>query len=155
MKCPYCGEDNTQVVDTRENEDGDTVRRRRRCLSCDKRFTTYERVELQLPLVVKKNGSRVDYDREKLRGSMMLALRKRPVTSESVENALDRIEEKLVQLAEREVNSDRVGELVMRELKKLDKVAYIRFASVYRNFEDVDEFSEAIREVKTPRRRTK
>jgi transcriptional repressor NrdR len=154
MKCPYCAEDNTQVVDTRENEDGDTVRRRRRCLVCDKRFTTYERVELQLPLVVKKNGSRVDYDREKLRGSMMLALRKRPVTSESVENALDRIEEKLVQLAEREVNSDRVGELVMRELKKLDKVAYIRFASVYRNFEDVDEFSDAIREVKTPRRRT-
>ncbi len=155
MKCPYCGEDNTQVVDTRENEEGDTVRRRRRCLSCDKRFTTYERVELQLPLVVKKNGSRVDYDREKLRSSMMLALRKRPVASESVETALDRIEEKLVQLAEREVNSDRVGELVMRELKKLDKVAYIRFASVYRNFEDVDEFSDAIREVKTPRRRTK
>ncbi len=154
MKCPYCGEDNTQVVDTRENEDGDTVRRRRRCLACDKRFTTYERVELQLPLVVKKNGSRVDYDREKLKSSMMLALRKRPVTSESVENALDRIEEKLVQLAEREVNSDRVGELVMRELKKLDKVAYIRFASVYRNFEDVDEFSEAIREVKSPRRRS-
>ena len=154
MKCPYCGEDNTQVVDTRENEEGDTVRRRRRCLSCDKRFTTYERVELQLPLVVKKNGSRVDYDREKLRSSMMLALRKRPVASESVETALDRIEEKLVQLAEREVNSDRVGELVMRELKKLDKVAYIRFASVYRNFEDVDEFSDAIREVKTPRRRS-
>ncbi|MEW6293766.1 MAG: transcriptional regulator NrdR [Pseudomonadota bacterium] len=154
MKCPYCGEDNTQVVDTRENEDGDTVRRRRRCLACDKRFTTYERVELQLPLVVKKNGSRVDYDREKLKSSMMLALRKRPVTSESVENALDRIEEKLVQLAEREVASDRVGELVMRELKKLDKVAYIRFASVYRNFEDVEEFSEAIREVKTPRRRS-
>lgn len=153
MKCPYCGEDNTQVVDTRENEDGDTVRRRRRCLACDKRFTTYERVELQLPLVVKKNGSRVDYDREKLRGSMMLALRKRPVNAESVESALDRIEEKLVQLAEREVASERVGELVMRELKKLDKVAYIRFASVYRNFEDVDEFSEAIREVKTPRRR--
>ena len=151
MKCPYCAEDNTQVVDTRENEEGDTVRRRRRCLVCDKRFTTYERVELQLPLVVKKNGSRVDYDRDKLRSSMALALRKRPVTSESVENALDRIEEKLVQLAEREVASDRVGELVMRELKKLDKVAYIRFASVYRNFEDVDEFSEAIREIKKPR----
>ncbi|NWG30283.1 MAG: transcriptional repressor NrdR [Rhodocyclaceae bacterium] len=154
MKCPYCGEDNTQVVDTRENEDGDTVRRRRRCLACDKRFTTYERVELQLPLVVKKNGSRVDYDREKLKSSMMLALRKRPVTAESVEHALDRIEEKLVQLGEREVASERIGELVMRELKKLDKVAYIRFASVYRNFEDVDEFSEAIREVKAPRRRS-
>jgi transcriptional repressor NrdR len=154
MRCPYCNEDNTQVVDTRENEEGDTVRRRRRCLVCDKRFTTYERTELQLPLVVKKNGSRVDFDRDKLRSSMMLALRKRPVTTESVETALDRIEEKLVQQAEREVPSDRVGELVMRELKKLDKVAYIRFASVYRNFADVDEFSDAIREVKPAKRRS-
>jgi transcriptional repressor NrdR len=151
MKCPYCNEDNTQVVDTRENEEGDTVRRRRRCLSCDKRFTTYERVELQLPLVVKKNGSRVDFDRDKLISSMTLALRKRPVTTESVASALDRIEDKLVQLAEREVASDRIGELVMRELKKLDKVAYIRFASVYRNFADVDEFSDAVREMKRPR----
>jgi transcriptional repressor NrdR len=151
MRCPYCSEDNTQVVDTRENEEGDTVRRRRRCLACDKRFTTYERVELQLPLVVKKNGSRVDYDRDKLKSSLMLALRKRPVTTESVESAIDRIEEKLVQLAEREVPSDRIGELVMRELKRLDKIAYIRFASVYRNFADVDEFSDAIREVKRPR----
>jgi transcriptional repressor NrdR len=153
MRCPFCKADDTQVVDTRENEEGDLVRRRRRCLSCEKRFTTYERVELQLPLVVKKNGSRVDYDREKLKASMMLALRKRPVSSESVAAALDRIEEKLMQSAEREVPSERIGELVMRELKKLDKVAYIRFASVYRNFADVDEFSEAIREVKTPRRR--
>jgi len=148
MKCPYCAEPNTQVVDTRENEDGDTVRRRRRCLACDKRFTTYERVELQLPLVVKKNGSRIEYDRDKLKGSMMLALRKRPVTTDAVDAALDRIEERLVQLAEREVVSQRIGELVMRELKKLDKIAYIRFASVYRNFEDLDEFSDAIREVK-------
>ena len=153
MKCPYCSDPNTQVVDTRENEDGDTVRRRRRCLACDKRFTTYERVELQLPLVVKKNGSRVDYDREKLKASMSLALRKRPVTTESVDAAIDRIEERLVTLGEREVASDRVGELVMRELKKLDKIAYIRFASVYRNFEDLDEFSDAIREVKKPRAR--
>jgi transcriptional repressor NrdR len=151
MKCPYCADPNTQVVDTRENEDGDTVRRRRRCLACDKRFTTYERVELQLPAVVKKNGSRTDYDRDKLKASMMLALRKRPVNTESFEGALDRIEEKLVSLGEREVASDRIGELVMRELKKLDKVAYIRFASVYRNFEDLDEFSDAIREVKKPR----
>jgi len=151
MRCPYCSEDSTQVVDTRENEEGDTVRRRRRCLSCDKRFTTYERIELQLPLVVKKNGSRVDYDRDKLKSSMTLALRKRPVNTESVASALDRIEDKLVQLAEREVTSDRIGELVMRELKKLDKVAYIRFASVYRNFADVDEFSDAVREMKRPR----
>ena len=154
MKCPYCAESSTQVVDTRENEDGDTVRRRRRCLSCDKRFTTYERVELLLPLVVKKNGSRTEYDREKVQASMMLALRKRPVTTESVDAAIDRIEEKLVTLGEREVASDRIGELVMRELKKLDKIAYIRFASVYRNFEDVDAFSDVIREVQKPRRRT-
>jgi transcriptional repressor NrdR len=153
MKCPYCQDPNTQVVDTRENEDGDTVRRRRRCLACDKRFTTYERVELQMPLVVKKNGSRVDYDREKLQASMVLALRKRSVPTESLDAAIDRIEERLVTLGEREVASDRIGELVMRELKKLDKVAYIRFASVYRNFEDLDEFSDAIREVKKPRAR--
>ncbi|MBL8491854.1 MAG: transcriptional repressor NrdR [Rhodocyclaceae bacterium] len=153
MKCPYCSDPGTQVVDTRENEDGDTVRRRRRCPACDKRFTTYERVELQLPMVVKKNGSRAEYDRDKLKGSMTLALRKRPVTSESVDAALDRIGEKLVNLGEREVASDRIGELVMRELKRLDKVAYIRFASVYRNFEDVDEFSDAIREIKKPRPR--
>ncbi|HUY04148.1 MAG TPA: transcriptional regulator NrdR [Rhodocyclaceae bacterium] len=153
MKCPYCADANTQVVDTRENEDGDTVRRRRRCLACDKRFTTYERVELQLPLVVKKNGSRTEYDREKVLASMMLALRKRPVTTESVDAAIDRIEEKLVTLGEREVPSDKVGELVMRELKKLDKIAYIRFSSVYRNFEDVEEFSDAIREVRKPRPR--
>jgi transcriptional repressor NrdR len=151
MKCPYCADPNTQVVDTRENEEGDTVRRRRRCLACDKRFTTYERVELQLPLVVKKNGSRVEYDRDKIVASMSLALRKRPVTTESVDAAIDRIEERLVTMGEREVASDRVGELVMRELKKLDKIAYIRFASVYRNFEDLDEFSDAIREVKKPR----
>ena len=151
MKCPYCADPNTQVVDTRENEDGDTVRRRRRCMACDKRFTTYERVELQLPQVVKKNGSRTEYDRDKLKASMMLALRKRPVTTESLDAAIDRIEEKLVVLGEREVASDRIGELVIRELKKLDKVAYIRFASVYRNFEDLDEFSDAIREVKKPR----
>jgi transcriptional repressor NrdR len=155
MKCPYCGDANTQVVDTRENEDGDTVRRRRRCLACDKRFTTYERVELQLPLVVKKNGSRVDYDRDKLQSSMALALRKRSVPTESLDAAIDRIEERLVTLGEREVASDRIGELVMRELKKLDKVAYIRFASVYRNFEDLDEFSDAIREVKKPKPRAR
>lgn len=151
MKCPYCADPNTQVVDTRENEDGDTVRRRRRCLACDKRFTTYERVELQLPHLVKKNGSRVEYDRDKILASMMLALRKRPVATESVDAAIDRIEEKLVTLGEREVPSDKIGELVMRELRRLDKIAYIRFASVYRNFEDVEEFSDAIREVKKPR----
>jgi transcriptional repressor NrdR len=151
MKCPFCADANTQVIDTRENEDGDTVRRRRRCLACDKRFTTYERVELKMPSVVKRNASRVDYDREKLMASMQLALRKRPVTIESIDAAIDRIEERLITLGEREVPSEKVGELVMRELKRLDKIGYVRFASVYRNFEDLDEFREAVREVTKPR----
>lgn len=151
MKCPFCTDPNTQVIDTRENEDGDIVRRRRRCLACDKRFTTYERVELRMPSVVKKNGSRAEYSREKLSASMMLALRKRPVNVESIDAAIDRIEEKLITLGEREVPSEKVGELVMRELKRLDKIGYVRFASVYRNFEDVDEFRDAVREVTKPR----
>ena len=150
MKCPFCGAAKTTVADTRINDDGDIVRRRRRCLSCDKRFSTYERAEIRLPQVVKKNGSRVDFDREKLSASLWLSLRKRPVTVEAVEAAIARIEEKLLTLGEREILSEKVGEMVMRELKKLDKVAYVRFASVYRNFEDVDEFSELVREVTRP-----
>jgi transcriptional repressor NrdR len=153
MKCPYCSDPNTQVVDTRESEEGGTVRRRRRCLACDKRFTTYERVELKMPQVVKKNGNRTDFDRDKLEASMMLALRKRPVAMESVAAAMDRIEAKLLSFGEREVQTERIGELVMRELRRLDKIAYIRFASVYRNFEDVEEFTHAILEVKKPRSR--
>lgn len=153
MRCPYCSHDDTQVVETRESDEGDVIRRRRRCLKCDKRFTTYERVELRMPLIVKKNGSRADYDREKLQASLMLALRKRPVTTESIDAAIERIEERLLATGEREVPTEKVGELVMRELRRLDKIAYVRFASVYRNFEDVEEFREAIREVKKPRTR--
>jgi transcriptional repressor NrdR len=155
MKCPFCGAHDTQVTDTRLNEEGDIVRRRRRCQACDKRFTTYERIELKFPQVIKRNGTRVEYERDKLLGSLKLALRKRPVTAEAILAAVDRIEEKLLSLGEREVPSERIGELVMKELRKLDKVAYIRFASVYRNFEDVDEFSNAIREVQKRPRSTK
>ncbi len=147
MKCPFCGHDETAVADTRLSDEGDIVRRRRKCSACDKRFTTYERAEIQLPQVVKKNGSRIEFDREKLRASFDLALRKRPVPTELVDAAIISIEEKLLSAGLREVSSQQVGELVMAELKKLDKVAYIRFASVYRNFEDVDAFSKAIREV--------
>jgi len=128
VKCPFCGADDTAVVNTRLNDEGDIVRRRRKCNACDKRFTTYERVELQLPLVVKKNGSRADYDRDKLQASLMLALRKRPVTTESIDAAIERIEERLLASGEREVPTEKVGELVMRELRKLDKIAYVRFA---------------------------
>ena len=150
MKCPFCGAADTTVADTRINDDGDIVRRRRRCLTCDKRFSTYERAEIRLPQVVKKNGSRVDFDREKLSASLWLSLRKRPATVEAVDAAIARIEEKLLTLGERESPSEKVGEMVMRELKKLDKVAYVRFASVYRNFEDVDDFSDLVREVSRP-----
>jgi transcriptional repressor NrdR len=146
MKCPFCAAAETTVADTRINDDGDIVRRRRRCLTCDKRFTTYERAEIRLPQVVKKNGSRVDFDRDKLSASLWLSLRKRPVTTELVDAAISRIEEKLLALGEREIPSEKVGEMVMRELKKLDKVAYVRFASVYRSFEDVDEFKTLVDE---------
>ncbi|QEZ47487.1 transcriptional regulator NrdR [Cupriavidus oxalaticus] len=147
MKCPFCGHSNTQVLDTRMSEDGDAVRRRRRCESCDRRFTTYERIELFFPAIVKKNGSRVDYARAKLKDSMRLALRKRPVSAEAIDEAITRIEERLLSLGEKEIASSQVGELVMRELRKLDKIAYIRFASVYRSFEDVSEFSDVLAEV--------
>jgi transcriptional repressor NrdR len=150
VKCPFCGASDTTVADTRVNDDGDIVRRRRRCLSCDKRFSTHERAEIRLPQVVKKNGARVDFDREKLSASLWLALRKRMVAVEMVDAAIVRIEEKLLTLGEREIPSERIGEMVMRELKKIDKVAYVRFASVYRNFEDVDEFSDLVKEVSRP-----
>jgi transcriptional repressor NrdR len=147
MKCPFCQHEDTQVLDTRVLEEGDSIRRRRRCVNCDKRFTTYERIELTLPVVVKKNGSRSDFEATKLRASLMLALRKRPVSSEAVDAAIRRIEEKLLSTGAREVTSGHIGELVMRELKPLDKIAYIRFASVYKSFEDVTEFQDAIAEV--------
>ena len=148
MRCPFCHGDDTQVMDTRVSDEGDTTRRRRRCASCDKRFTTYERAELTFPSIVKKNGSRVDYSHEKLASSLKLALRKRPVSSDLVDEAIASIEEKLVATGEKEIASDRVGELVMRELKRLDKVAYIRFASVYRSFADIESFESALKELK-------
>ncbi len=148
MKCPFCGHADTQVAETRLSEDGDCVRRRRRCHACDKRFTTYERAEVTFPTVVKKDGRRIEYNNAKLRASLTLALRKRPVSTEQVDAAMGRMEEQLLQSAAREVSSQRLGELVMRELKKLDKVAYIRFASVYRSFEDIDEFKTLVDEVR-------
>ena len=153
MRCPFCTSEDTQVVDTRSNPGANVIRRRRRCPKCDKRFTTYERVELRLPRLVKKGGARTDFDRDKLVGSMMLALRKRPVKTEDVDAAADRIEEKLRTQGEREIPTSRVGDLVMRELARLDKIAYIRFASVYRSFETPDDFREAVQEVKTKKRR--
>jgi transcriptional repressor NrdR len=148
MKCPFCGNLETQVVETRISEDADFIRRRRQCGACEKRFTTYERPDVTFPAIVKKDGRRIEYKRSKILDSMNLALRKRPVSTEQIDSAIERIEEKLLSLGLREVQSTRLGELVMRELKKLDKVAYIRFASVYRNFEDIDEFRALVDEVK-------
>lgn len=146
MKCPFCSCVDTQVIDSRVSEEGDTIRRRRRCTDCDRRFTTYERVELAMPAIVKRNGSRVDFDINKLRASMALALQKRPVSANDVDAAVSRIQEKLIVSGKREVASDYIGELVMNELRHLDQVAYVRFASVYRSFEDIREFLLAIDE---------
>ena len=147
MRCPYCDHAETQVVETRESDEGGVIRRRRRCVKCEKRFTTYERVEVQLPAVVKRDGTRDDFDIAKLRASMKLALRKRPVSSEVVDAAIERIQKRLLASGLREVPTTRIGELVMRELKRIDKVAYVRFASVYRQFEDVDEFRQLIQDI--------
>ncbi len=148
MKCPFCAHLETQVVETRLSEDADVVRRRRQCSACDKRFTTYERPDVSFPAIVKKDGRRIEYDRDKLRASMNLSLRKRPVSTEQVDSAIERIEEQLLTHGQREVASTRIGEWVMRELRKLDKVAYVRFASVYRSFEDIDEFKTLVDEVR-------
>jgi len=148
MKCPFCSNLETQVVETRMSEDGDFIRRRRQCGACEKRFTTYERPDVNFPVIVKKDGRRIEFERAKLRASMNLALRKRPVSVEQIDSAIERIEEKLLSLGVREIPSTRIGELVMRELKKLDKVAYVRFASVYRSFEDIDEFKTLVDEVR-------
>jgi transcriptional repressor NrdR len=157
MKCPFCGHADTQVVDSRVSEDGDSVRRRRRCLSCDKRFTTYETVELRMPQIVKTSGHRSEFDEAKLRTSFTRALHKRPVPTELVDAAIQRITQRLLALGEREVASRAIGQMVMKELYKLDKVAYIRFASVYRSFQDIEDFRDVIDEVAKPapkRRRT-
>jgi transcriptional repressor NrdR len=153
MRCPFCSHEDTQVVDTRSSTEASSIRRRRKCPSCDKRFTTYERVDLKMPRLVKKDGSRTEFDKDKLVGSMTIALRKRPVATEALEASVLRIEEKLRTLGEREVPTSRVGDLVMRELAKLDKIAYIRFASVYRRYETPEDFREALQEVKAKKRR--
>jgi transcriptional repressor NrdR len=155
MKCPFCGALDTQVVDSRVSEGGESIRRRRRCALCEKRFTTYETIELRMPQIVKSDGRRAEFDREKLRTGFMRALHKRAVPTELVDQAIERIVQKLLALGEKEVASRRIGEMVIQELKKLDDVAYVRFASVYRSFQDVEDFREAIQEVEQSRRRAK
>lgn len=144
MRCPFCGAQDTKVVDSRLASEGDQVRRRRACSVCNERFTTYETVELNLPRVVKSDGSRVPFDGRKLRSGIDRALEKRPVSTDQVEIAINHITRKLVASGESEVPSMKIGELVMEELRRLDQVAYVRFASVYRSFEDVNAFREEI-----------
>jgi transcriptional repressor NrdR len=154
MKCPFCGAEDTQVIDSRVNDEGNSIRRRRRCADCDKRFTTYETADLHLPQVVKQNATREEFNRDKLRLSFTRALHKRPVPTEYVDQAIDHIVQKILGQGEREIASRELGEAVMHELRRLDKVAYIRFASIYRSFQDVEDFRDAIRDLNKLKRRS-
>lgn len=149
MKCPYCAYSESKVIDSRPTEDDEKIRRRRECLSCGKRFTTYEIVETTPLMVVKKDKSRQIFDREKLMRGLIRACDKRPVTSEMLDGVVDRIEQNYVNRMVREVSSEELGELVLLELKKLDKVAYIRFASVYRDFSDVETFISELQKLQS------
>jgi transcriptional repressor NrdR len=144
MHCPFCNAVDTKVIDSRLVAEGNQVRRRRECITCAERFTTFESAELVMPRLVKQNGEREPFNEDKLRSGMLKALEKRPVSAEQVEEAISRINHKLRASGEREVPSKMVGELVMQELRRLDEVAYVRFASVYRSFKDLNEFREEI-----------
>lgn len=144
MRCPFCSAQDTRVIDTRLADDGDQVKRRRECAACKERFTTFEVVELALPRIIKRNGAREVFDEGKLRAGMQRALEKRPVKVDAVEAAINRIKKVLVSKGEREIHANELGELVMKELSALDHVAFVRFASVYRSFEDVSEFTDMI-----------
>ncbi|MGR5237463.1 transcriptional regulator NrdR [Vibrio alfacsensis] len=144
MHCPFCSENDTKVIDSRLVADGHQVRRRRQCLACSERFTTFETAELVMPKVIKSNGNREPFDEDKMVGGIQRALEKRPVSADAIELAISMIKSQLRATGEREVSSEMIGNLVMDQLKELDKVAYIRFASVYRSFEDIREFGEEI-----------
>ena len=151
MHCPFCGADDTKVIDSRLVAEGNQVRRRRQCLTCADRYTTYETAELVMPRIKKSDGGREPFNEDKLRSGIDRALEKRPVNREEVENAINRIKHKLRTTGERELPSRAVGEAVMAELRNMDGIAYIRFASVYRDFQDVQDFSEVVRDLNTVR----
>ncbi|MCP4202913.1 MAG: transcriptional repressor NrdR [bacterium] len=147
MKCPFCGELKDRVVDSRESRDGLAVRRRRECLSCSRRFTSYEEIEDIPYMVVKNDGSREDFDRKKLLAGLHRACQKRPIAVTELQGIVDAVEQKLHEQEDREISTRAIGALIMRRLKKLDQVAYVRFASVYRKFEDVDAFMEELQKL--------
>jgi transcriptional repressor NrdR len=148
MRCPYCHSENTRVVDSRESDEGETVRRRRACQDCDERYTTYERVELHLPYVVKSDGTRERFNENKLRDGFSIALQKRPINTEQVENVLQRLLRRFSFSGDEEIHSVDIGEAVMAELRDMDEVAYVRFASVYRKFQDLDEFNDLVQRLR-------
>ncbi|MBP1689828.1 MAG: Ribonucleotide reductase transcriptional regulator NrdR [Deltaproteobacteria bacterium] len=152
MKCPFCRDLENKVIDSRLSKEGDVIRRRRECLQCTRRFTTYERAEEAFPLVVKKDGRRETFDRMKIVAGLKRACEKRPVSIEAIEAVVDRIERGLLERGEKELPSSAIGEALMRELHVLDKVAYVRFASVYRSFEDIGEFMEELEALLKERR---
>ena len=145
MLCPFCGHLEDKVVDSRVSKEGEKIRRRRECQSCERRFTTYERVEEAFPQIVKSDGSRQDYDRQKLRGGIRTACIKRPISIEQIDQVVDNVEQQMLELSSREVSSDWLGSAVTSELRDLDPVAYIRFASVYRAFSDIQAFLRELR----------
>ena len=147
MKCPYCGEQDSKVVDSRHSEDGTSIRRRRECLKCSKRFTTYELVESLPIVVVKRDGSRQSFNRQKILNGMLRACEKRPVSLAAMEAAVDEIEQIIQNALEREISTEQVGELVMERLKKMDEVSYVRFASVYRQFKDLNSFVQELNQM--------
>lgn len=149
MHCPFCHADDTRVIDTRLVADGEQIRRRRECQSCTERFTTYESAELLMPRVIKSNGAREPFNEEKLRSGLARALEKRPVSTEELETILNHIQHDLRATGERELPSRMVGEAVMKQLKDVDQVAYVRFASVYRDFQDISEFQDEIARLRT------
>ena len=150
MRCPYCGHNDTQVKDSRPSEDGSTIRRRRHCTACDSRFTTFERVQLRELVVVKKNGERRPFDRDKISRSLNVALRKRPVEQEAIDRMINSLVQKLESSTDGEVSSDQIGALVMSALRQLDKVAFIRFASVYKDFSEASDFEEFVATLAKP-----
>lgn len=145
MRCPFCRHEDTKVIDSRLADEGDAVRRRRECVQCGERFTTVERASLRMPYVVKSDGKRETFSEDKLRAGMARALEKRPVDLDAIEAAVHRIQHRLLTCGDREVPARRIGDWVMLELSDLDQVAYVRFASVYRSFQDLDEFSEEVK----------
>lgn len=147
MKCPFCSHDDTRVVDSRLGKEGNNIRRRRECIDCERRFTTYERVEETLPLVIKKDGRREPFDRQKIISGIQRACEKRPVSIATIEKVVDQMELSLQESGEKEIDASRIGEAVMSALQSIDEVAYVRFASVYRQFRDINEFMSELKDI--------